>query len=153
MSLPVPVAPDHPQALELMAASEALMTALYPAESNHFEPVDKLKLPSVRFVGVWEGERLAAIGAVKLEQADCRFGEVKRMFVRPDCRGRGLARAILADLEAHLRAQGVHVLRLETGIHQPEAIGLYRSLGFVEREPFAGYAPDPLSLFMEKRLA
>jgi putative acetyltransferase len=43
-------------------------------------------------------------------------------------------------------------LRLETGIHQPEALGLYRAAGFVERGPFGPYRPDPLSVFMEKPL-
>ncbi len=47
---------------------------------------------------------------------------------------------------------GVHSLKLETGIHQPEAIGLYERFGFVRCEPFGDYAPDPLSLFMEKPL-
>jgi putative acetyltransferase len=41
---------------------------------------------------------------------------------------------------------------LETGIHQPAALSLYRSAGFIEREPFAPYLPDPLSVFMEKRI-
>ena len=43
-------------------------------------------------------------------------------------------------------------VRLETGIYQPEALGLYRSAGYVEREAFGDYVPDPLSVFMEKRL-
>ena len=47
----------------------------------------------------------------------------------------------------------MHVARLETGIHQPEALGLYRRLGYVERGPFGSYALDPLSVFFEKRLA
>lgn len=153
MNRPEPVAPDHPQALALMAASEALMSSLYPAASNHFEPVERLKQPNVRFVGVWDGERLAGIGAVKVMQVEGEhFGEIKRVFVDPTYRGRGLARAILADLEAHLRAQGVPLARLETGNRQPEALALYLSLGYVERDAFAGYAPDPLSIFMEKRL-
>jgi putative acetyltransferase len=45
------------------------------------------------------------------------------------------------------------VVRLETGVKQPEAIALYKSAGFVEIEPFASYAPDPLSVFMEKRFS
>lgn len=56
-------------------------------------------------------------------------------------------RLILRGLEMRLRA-----IRLETGIHQPEAIGLYRSYGFQEIEPFGAYKADPLSLFMEKEL-
>ncbi len=51
------------------------------------------------------------------------------------------------------RRRGFVAVRLETGIYQPEAIGLYRKYGYVEIEPFGSYLPDPLSLFMEKRLS
>jgi putative acetyltransferase len=77
---------------------------------------------------------------------------VKRMFVMPTSRGLKLGRRILDTLEAEARREKLAFLRLETGISQPEAIGLYHAAGFVERDPFGGYQPDPLSLFMEKRL-
>src|SRR5436309_2950512 len=64
----------------------------------------------------------------------------------------GLAKAILRHLELHTFQRGVSVLRLETGIHQLEAIALYRRFGFKEIPPFAEYLPDPLSLFFEKAL-
>ena len=56
-------------------------------------------------------------------------------------------------LERAAEAEGVTLMQLETGIKQPEAIALYRKLGYIERGPFGSYQPDPLSLFMEKRLA
>jgi putative acetyltransferase len=56
-------------------------------------------------------------------------------------------------LEAEARRLGVSVLRLETGISQPEALALYRRRGYVERAPFGAYRLDPLSLFMEKTLS
>ena len=74
------------------------------------------------------------------------------MFVRPEARGQGLSRQIVAALEALLRAEGIALVRLETGIYQPEAIGLYKGLGFAERGPFGDYQIDPLSLFMERTL-
>ena len=49
--------------------------------------------------------------------------------------------------------EGVRVIRLETGINQPAAIGLYRRFGFTERRAFGAYREDPLSVFMEKHLA
>lgn len=55
-------------------------------------------------------------------------------------------------LEEQATKSGLKAIRLETGIHQPEAIGLYRKYCYVEIEPFGSYLPDPLSLFMEKRL-
>ena len=68
----------------------------------------------------------------------------------PDARGRGLARRLLAAIEREGRSQGLSVLRLETGIRQPEAIGLYEAVGFLRIPPFGDYAEDPLSIFMEK---
>jgi ribosomal protein S18 acetylase RimI-like enzyme len=74
------------------------------------------------------------------------------MFVEPSMRGRGIARALLAGLEAAARGLGLTVLRLETGSRQPEAIGLYESAGYLRVPAFGEYASDPLSVCFEKRL-
>lgn len=152
--LPVRLAPLDPgdaDAQALMAQSEALMSALYPSESNHFEPADGLRPPHGSFYGVWRGERLVGCGGVKHFDAH-GYGEIKRLFVLDSERGRGVARQLMARLETELIDRGVRLARLETGIHQPEALGLYRRLGYAERGPFGGYAPDPLSIFFEKAL-
>jgi ribosomal protein S18 acetylase RimI-like enzyme len=60
---------------------------------------------------------------------------------------------MLAHLADYTRRRGVGVLRLETGIHQVEAIGLYERFGFQRVRPFGPYRDDPLSLCFEKRLA
>ncbi len=78
--------------------------------------------------------------------------EMKRAFVDPSARGKGVARAVMEVLEREAAKWGVDVLQLETGVRQPEAIALYRKLGFVQRGPFGNYRSDPLSLFMEKQL-
>jgi putative acetyltransferase len=149
-----PLDPSDPGAQALMALSEAYMSALYPSESNHFEPADGLRPPQGEFLGFWVGESLAGCGGVKhhAPAGEAPYGEIKRLFVLDSARGRGAAKQLMARLEALLLARGVRLARLETGIHQPEAIGLYRRLGYVERGPFGGYAADPLSLFMEKAL-
>lgn len=147
-----PLDPGHPDAQALMALSEAYMGALYPSESNHFEPADGLRAPQGSFLGFWRGEQLVGCGGVKYFDAD-GYGEIKRLFVLDSERGRGVARQLMAKLEAGLLTRGVRLARLETGIHQPEALALYRRLGYVERGPFGGYAPDPLSAFFEKTLA
>ena len=74
------------------------------------------------------------------------------MFVSPLARGQNIGRRLLQRLEAIAIDKGIPLLRLETGINQPEALALYRSAGFVEIGPFGKYGPDPLSLFMEKPL-
>ena len=58
----------------------------------------------------------------------------------------------MSHLEEHLLKSGIKIARLETGIKQPEALRLYRKLGYLERSPFASYHEDPLSIFMEKEL-
>lgn len=149
---PVPVDPASSGARRLIALSDAFMAALYPAASNHFDSPEALAQAHVRFIGIHAGDELIACGGVKLMDDDGRYGEIKRVFVLPEHRGRGLARAIMAALEAQLRRAGYPLARLETGVAQPEALGLYRALGYRERTPFGAYRPDPLSVFMEKQL-
>lgn len=81
-----------------------------------------------------------------------RAGELKRMYVAPAARGRGYARAVLAALETSAAAAGVDVLVLETGVMQPEALGLYGSSGYTEVGGFGIYKDSPLSRYLGKRL-
>ena len=143
--------PRQPEVRALISALDGLMASLYPAESNHLLDVDTLALDDVTFLVARDGERIVGCGAMK--RHDARLGEVKRMFVDPQARGLGLGARILEAIEAEAVRQGVRRLALETGIHQPEAIGLYRKAGFQECPPFADYKPDPLSLFMIKEIA
>ena len=71
--------------------------------------------------------------------------EVKRMYVAPSARGLGLARRMLAHLEATACAAGIRAVVLETGIRQPEAISLYESSGYERIEGFGYYRDSPLS--------
>jgi putative acetyltransferase len=142
---------DQPEVHALLAQSDAFMARLYPAESNHLLDVATLMKPNVRFFVARRDGRAIGCGALVL--AADGSAEIKRMFVVPEERGRDIGRRILEQLEDAARAEGATMMRLETGIHQPEAIGLYRAAGFVEIGPFGSYVADPLSLFMEKRLA
>ncbi len=144
--------PALPAARALIDRSDAYLTALYPPASNHLESVAALGSPNVLFLGASVAGELAGCGAVKTRDDDGIYGEIKRVFVLEQYRGRGISKRIMEALEAHLVAGGIRVARLETGIWQPEAIGLYKRLGYVERPPFGPYRADPLSLFMEKRL-
>ncbi len=147
-----PVDPADPRVLPLLAASDAYHLGLYPAESAHLDGVAALQLPNVHFVAAIDAGAIVGCGAVKILSDDGLYGEVKRVWVVPAARGRGLSRQIMAVLERHLVGQGVGIARLETGPLQPEALALYQRLGYVRRAPFGRYAPDPLSVFMEKRL-
>ncbi|MET0207568.1 MAG: GNAT family N-acetyltransferase [Burkholderiaceae bacterium] len=145
--------PHSEAALSLLAQSDAYMAALYPADSNHLESPQALAQPRTHFIGVWLAEWLAACGAVKVVQDEHgTYGEIKRVFVKQQFRGRGLSKVLMEQLESHLRAKGIELVRLETGVHQPEALKLYEGLGYDRIAPFGPYTDDPLSVFMEKRL-
>jgi putative acetyltransferase len=92
-----------------------------------------------------------AIGCAALVNRD-GYGEIKRMFVDEAKRGLGTGRKLLEHIAMFAAMAAVRELKLETGIHQPEAIALYERFGFVRCGPFGDYQPDPLSVFMEKRL-
>jgi putative acetyltransferase len=94
----------------------------------------------------------AIVGCCALVEAGDGTAEIKRMFVDPEARGLRIASSLMNALEAIAEKKGLTAIRLETGIYQPEAIALYRKYGYREIEPFGAYLPDPLSLFMEKRL-
>jgi putative acetyltransferase len=134
----------------MLAKADAWYNAAYPPEHNHLLDIASLKQPGVTFHVARIDGKAVAFGALVPQQGGS--GEVKRMYVDPAARGRGLGRMILAALEEEARRIGLICLRLETGIKQDAAIALYRSAGFREIGPFAPYVADPLSRFFEKRL-
>ena len=142
--------PDTGDAIMLIAELEALLEPLYPRESRHGLNVEQLIAEAVAFFLLRADGTPAGCGGIKLVGA--QYGEIKRMYVRPQFRGRGFARLLLSHVEDYARAQGVGLLRLETGIHQREAIGLYERMGFRRIPPFGPYTEDPLSLCYEKHL-
>lgn len=142
--------PVTAEAGAIIAASDAYYRELYPAESNHLESPERLARADMLFIGCRVDARLAASGAAKIMHDDGTYAEIKRVFVLDEFRGQGLSWRIMEYLEAEVERQGVKLLRLETGIYQPAARGLYSKLGYHERGPFGAYAEDPLSVFMEK---
>lgn len=142
--------PDTPDGSALVLELEAALEPLYPQESRHGLSVERLIAEGVPFFVLRSDGIAAACGGVKL--FGTAYGEIKRMYVRPPFRGQGFAKLILNHLSDYAGAQGVSILRLETGIHQHEAIGLYERMGFRRISPFGDYKEDPLSLFYEKSL-
>jgi putative acetyltransferase len=141
--------PAQADIITLLEHGDAEAARLYPAESNHLLPIDALREPSVLFHVARDASGTAPVASVL--KGD--WAEIKRMWVEPQARGQGLSKTILAKLEQQARAHGVRWLRLETGVDSHSALGLYARAGFVAREPFADYRPDPLSVFMEKDLS
>ena len=133
----------------LIRALDEYLGALYPSESNHGLSLEALRAPDVRLVVAWRHGTAIGCGAIRLAGG---FAELKRMYVVPEARGVCVGRRLLAHLEGLAADTGRSVVRLETGIAQPEAIALYERTGYRRIAPFPPYAPDPLSLFMEKSL-
>lgn len=144
-------APRQDEVIDLLNQSDVYAQSLYPAESNHLVDLETLEKPDVIFLVARQDG--AAVGCCALVTAGDGSGEIKRMFVDPKARGMRAGRALLDAIEQAARTAGLTVVRLETGIYQPEAISLYRTAGYRDIEPFGSYKPDPLSLFMEKILA
>ena len=143
--------PDSDAAMQLIAELEAHLEPLYAAESRHGFSVEKLLREEVAFFVSYHGEQPAGCGGVKL--FDAEYGEVKRMYVRPEFRGLGLGKLMLDHLADYTQQHGIELLRLETGIHQVEAIQLYEHYGFQRIPPFGNYRDDPVSLCYEMRLS
>jgi ribosomal protein S18 acetylase RimI-like enzyme len=143
--------PDTPDAAALIEELDTHLEQLYPVESRHGFSVEKLLRDGVAFFVSRDGGRAAGCGGVLLVGRE--YAEVKRMYVRKAFRGRGLARLMLDHLVAHARARGLSLIRLETGIHQREAIALYEARGFRKIPPFGPYRDDPVSLCYELRVA
>jgi len=143
---------DSDDVTALVEAQQAEMRALYSGEAD-IGPTREAAMfvePDGVFLVVREEGRAVACGGV------CRFdgtrGELKRMYVVPEARGRGLGRLLLVELEAEAQRLGYAGIVLETGDRQPEAIGLYASAGY-ERIPCYGiYATRALSMCFEKTL-
>ncbi|TNM36410.1 GNAT family N-acetyltransferase [Nocardioides albidus] len=140
----------HPDAVALVARVQQEYVARYgtpdetPVDPAVFDP------PAGLFVvgydaagepvatGAWRRSAVRALGGTSAV-------EVKRMYVVPEQRGRGFARAVLAELERSAAAAGHDLVVLETGLRQPEAIELYRSAGYQEIPGFGFYRDAPLS--------
>jgi putative acetyltransferase len=145
-----PERPDTADAIILITELEAHLDPLYPRESRHGLSVEQLIAEAVPFFLLRSNGTPAGCGGIKLFGTE--YGELKRMYVRPQFRGSGFGRLMLNHLADYARAHGVALLRLETGIHQRAAIGLYERMGFQRIPPFGAYREDPLSLFYEKQI-
>src|SRR5262245_46495082 len=134
----------------LITALNAELRARYPEDGVNYFRLDADEVGPGRgaFLVAWEDGVGIGCGAVRL--IDSRTAEIKRMYVAPALRGRGIARQVLDALELEARRLGAVRLLLETGTRQPEAIALYKRAGFTETGPFGEYRPSPLNTFMEK---
>jgi GNAT superfamily N-acetyltransferase len=144
---------DSPDVRALTDAQQAEMYELYEGEAD-IGPAREAAMfvdPDGVFLVVRDADG-AAIACGGVARFDEERGEVKRMYVVPDQRGRGLGRRLLVELEAEARRLGYVALVLETGDRQAEALGLYLSAGYERIPCYPPYDSRALSLCFEKRL-
>lgn len=142
-------APRQPDVLELMRRADEYSLSLYPPEAYHKLDIADLERSGVTLF-VARDDGLAGIVAL-VDNGD-GSAEVKRMFVSDERRGRGVASALLRHLAEVAAASSISVIRLETGLEQPDAIALYLKHGYVHIPSFGPYVGDETSVCMEKRI-
>ena len=149
--LPSPT--DH--AITLLTELDAELNATYSAEQRHGLSVASLFQPHICFFIAYLNDEPAGCGGVAFYDG---LAELKRMYVRPNHRGQGVAQSLLARLEQEARARNTPRLVLETGDAQLAALRFYHRAGFNPCSAFGPYAKMPApsivrSIFLEKHLA
>ena len=146
----IPADPREAKIRKLIESLDVYMLALYPSESTHRVDTTFLASRNARFFSALCDGMLVGCGGILIEHD---YAEVKRIFVSPKARGLGVGRKLMERLEVESRRLGFKLLRLETGIYQPEALALFKAMGFIPRLSFGDYPNnDPNSIFMEKQV-
>ncbi|MES2472954.1 MAG: GNAT family N-acetyltransferase [Pseudomonadota bacterium] len=150
----IPVTAPTDEVRQLIGELDAELGGLYQPEQRHGLALDAIFTPHIRFFIAKRDGAAIGCGGVALF---AEFAEVKRMYVRPEVRGTGVAQALMTRLTTEARTAGLTILRLETGTQSFAAIAFYRKSGFQDRgafEPYAALAPDQIaaSHFMERPL-
>jgi GNAT superfamily N-acetyltransferase len=147
-----PIRLDDPAAAALTAASITEIDARYdgdPGAGAKPRPEDFVAPDGAFLLARLDGD---AVGCGGFSRIDAATAEIRRVYVRPELRGRGIAKALMAGLLETAAAVGYARVRLETGNRQHEAIGLYRGLDFAPIPCWGPYATDPKSLCFELAL-
>ena len=139
--------PRQADVLALMAQADEYALSIYSAEDYHCLDIDSLDRPgvSVLVARTAAGEVAGMVALVDNGDTTC---EIKRMFVAEQQRGLGIASALLVRLAELAGEASAHRILLETGWEQPDAIALYRKLGYEHIDNFGPYVGDPSSVCM-----
>lgn len=145
-------APTGPVARLMMERLTEELAARYgDGGGGHYRPEDAEREGAVFIIARLNTEPVGC-GAIRPLDPASRIGEVKRMYVEPHARGRAVGGALLAGLEELAKQVGYRILRLETGILQPEAMRVYERAGYVQIPCYGYHADDPRSRCFEKQL-
>jgi GNAT superfamily N-acetyltransferase len=142
--------PEQPPASLLLTEMRVELNDVYGSFNRLDNPPlapDELRGPGGAYLVGYEGS--AAVAGGGLRHLGEGVAEIKRMFVRPVARSRGVARALLAALEAAARELGYERVRLDTGPKQVHGLALYRSAGYVDVAP---YNDNPFACFWGEKI-
>jgi pimeloyl-ACP methyl ester carboxylesterase/GNAT superfamily N-acetyltransferase len=143
---------DTPESTALVSAYVAEIKAMYPEWTPDVPPkmeAGDVQPPDGRWLVAYRNG--AGVGCAGLKRLDERTAEIKRIYVEPEARGAGVARALITELERVARDAGYKTIRLDTGAKQHASVALFRSAGY---EPIADYNGNPVaSHWFEKQIA
>jgi putative acetyltransferase len=141
--------PTSPDLTALHDARIAFSFEGYDPEDCFTPPIAALGNSDMRFRVARVDGTLAGMGALRVDDG---WGEIKAIFTDPAMRGKGVARALMDELETVARAEGLGVVRLETGNLHKDALQFYPRLGWQEIPRFDPYPENDTSIFFEKVL-
>jgi putative acetyltransferase len=136
---------------QLVAELDAELWIRYPAIQQSFAPHNHLD-ENVRVIVAYSDGQPVGCGCFRPFN-DAKTIEIKRMYVNPAARGRGIAKMILKELESWAHDEGFNKSKLETGLNQPEAIAVYRGCGYKQIPNYAPYTDMAESMCMAKTLS
>ena len=141
---------DNVDALALIGELDKELLQRYPSSSIHTLDLDKITRESGLFLVGYISE--IAVACCSLCRIEPGAGEIKRVFVRQQYRRKGISEQMMKHLEKQAAERDFRILRVETGVRQPEAIAMYQKLGYYDIAKYGEYINDPNSICMEKRL-
>jgi putative acetyltransferase len=141
---------DDPRFISLVAELDADLWKRYPSTQGGYSAGNAIAAGASVVICLEAG---AALGCGCFRELGDGSVELKRMYVKPESRGRGIASSVLRELESWAAEKGALRMVLETGLGQPEAIGLYEKSGYARIENYGDYAGNAESVCMAKSLA
>ena len=142
--------PTHEHFKKLVGELDAELWIRYPAIQQNFAPYNKIS-ESARVVIAYNVDQPVGCGCFKRMDEPGTI-EIKRMYVAPDFRARGIAKLILNELENWAIEEGFSKSKLETGFNQPEAVAVYKRCQYELIPNYPPYTEMTESMCMGKAL-
>ncbi|MEA5536240.1 GNAT family N-acetyltransferase [Crocosphaera sp. XPORK-15E] len=145
------VDPTEPAIRRLVEKLDEYRKSLYPLKLTLIVPPEKLKSPQIIFLAAYENQQLLGCGGIDFTDPD--YAEIRKMYVEPAARRKGVASLLLNALEQQARQRQYHLICLETGKFQEPAMELYQKHGYQPSKAFGSYQENPYSRYYSKTIA